>query len=222
MPDRAVIFDVDGVLVDSYLPHFESWRQLYSELGIPYSEADFGADFGRTSRDILARTLGDTLTDAQVASLDERKESLYREILRRNFPAMEGAVELIDALYDNGFLLAVGSSGPPENVALSLEGLGRSERFAARVTGQDVQRGKPDPQVFQTAASRLGLPPSHCLVVEDAPHGVEAALRAGMRCIAITGTANRAQLGAADLVVDQLREITPAIIRQYIDRAAGK
>ncbi len=208
-----MIFDLDGVLIDSYRAHFASWRRLYAELGIEYSEKAFAADFGRTSRDILRRTLGNEVTDERIAALDERKESLFRDFLRQDFPAMDGAAELIDALAADGFLLAVGSSGPPQNIALSLEKLARAEKFAVVVTGNDVSRGKPDPQVFQLAAERLGVPAESCAVVEDAVHGIEAARRAGMVGIALTGTTTRDQLAHADLVVERLREITPQKIR---------
>jgi HAD superfamily hydrolase (TIGR01509 family) len=211
-----VIFDMDGVLVDSYRAHFESWRQLYHELGIDYTDADFAADFGRVSRDILRRTLKTELPDERVRELDDRKESHYREIIRKNFPAMDGADEFIAALADDEFHLAVGSSGPPENVALALERLANGKRIEVRVTGADVTRGKPDPQVFQLAAERLQVPPESCVVVEDAVHGIEAAHRAGMAVIAITGTSPRSQLAAADLVVDSLRELTPARVREIL------
>jgi beta-phosphoglucomutase len=216
MPKQAVIFDLDGVLVDSYHAHFASWRRLYGELGIDYSEAAFAADFGRTSRDILRRTLGPQLTDERILALDCRKEAFFRDILRESFPAMDGAIDLIDALFADGFLLAVGSSGPPENIGLALEKLGRAERFAAVVTGQDVTRGKPDPQVFQLAAGRIGVPAASCAVVEDAVHGVEAARRAGMRSIGLTGTTNRDALAHADLIVDSLRQLTPEKIHKLI------
>jgi beta-phosphoglucomutase len=193
---------------------------LYGELGIDYSEPAFAADFGRTSRDILRRTLGEPLSEVRIRQLDERKESLFRDILRQAFPAMDGAVELIDALAADGFLLAVGSSGPPENIALSLDKLGRAKNFAAVVTGMDVTRGKPDPQVFQLAAERLGVPPSSCAVVEDAVHGIEAARRAGMASIALSGTTTRNRLSHADLVVDSLRQLSPASIRELIDKQA--
>jgi beta-phosphoglucomutase len=218
MPSIAVIFDVDGVLVDSYQAHFASWRKLYGELGRDYSEAAFAADFGRTSRDILRRTLGPATTDERIQSLDQRKESLFREILRADFPAMDGAVELIESLSANGFAIAVGSSGPPENIALTLEKLSCAEHIGAIVTGADVQRGKPDPQVFLLAAERLGLPAESCAVVEDAVHGIEAAMLAGMTSIALTGTATRRQLAAADLVVDSLRELSPGVIGTLIQR----
>ena len=213
---HAVIFDVDGVLVDSYQPHFQSWRQMLAEQGFEFTEAQFRATFGRTTRDIIRQLCGDRFPDERVQAFDERKESLYREMVRRDFPAIDGAVELIDALAAGGFAMAVGSSGPPENVALTLDCLGRANSFATRVTGGDVKRGKPDPQVFLLAAERLGVDPSRCAVVEDAPAGIEAANRANMLSIALTGTATREQLAHADLVVDSLRELGADKISQLL------
>lgn len=212
----AIIFDMDGVLIDSYDAHFASWRRMYGEMGLKYSEADFAADFGRTSRDILTRRFGDGLTADRIRELDERKEALFREELRDHFPAMDGAGELIDALFADGFRLAVGSSGPPENIWLCLEKLDRKSKFNAVVTGQDVTRGKPDPQVFLLAAQRLGIGPECCAVVEDAVHGVEAANRAGMKSIGLVGTVTRDKLAGANVIVDQLQELTPEMLRRLI------
>ena len=214
MSAKAVIFDMDGVLVDSYRAHYESWRRLYRELGIDYTEMAFAADFGRVSRDILRRRLATDLTDKRVRELDDRKESFYRDIIREHFPAMDGADELIAALAADGIRLAVGSSGPPENVEVVLARLASGKLVDVRVTGADVTRGKPDPQVFQLAAERLGVPPESCVVVEDAVHGVEAAHRAGMAAVALTGTATRSRLAAADFVVDSLRDLTPQRLRE--------
>jgi beta-phosphoglucomutase len=216
MPDLAVIFDMDGVLVDSFDAHFQSWRRLYGEMGIKYTEAAFAADFGRTGRDILRRTLHEELTDERFREIDGRKEAFYREIIRQKFPAIDGAEDLIDALADDGFRLAIGSSGPPENVQLVLEKLRNGRRISVAVNGFDVTRGKPDPQVFQLAAERIGVPPASCAVVEDAVHGVEAAKRAGMTAIALTGTSDREDFVTADLVVDSLRELSPNRIRELI------
>jgi beta-phosphoglucomutase len=213
----AVIFDMDGVLVDSYQAHFESWQRTYGEIGIEYSESAFAADFGRTSRDILRRTLGDELTDDRVKQLDGRKEAIYREILREAFPAMDGAAELLESLAADGFRLAIGSSGPPENVALVLEQLPGAEHFAATVTGADVTRGKPDPQVFLMAAERLSVEPASCAVVEDALPGITAAKRAGMVAIGLTGTLERDELGEADAVVDSLRQLSAERIRALLE-----
>lgn len=216
MPQLAVIFDMDGVLVDSYQAHFESWKQLYAELEIEYSEEAFAADFGRTSRDILARRFGDELTDERIRAMDSRKEAIYRNIIRTNFPTMDGANELVNALVDEGFRIAVGSSGPPENIVLSLELLPSGKRFNATVTGADVTHGKPNPEVFLKAAERLGVPPASCAVVEDAAHGITAAKRAGMTAIALTGTLQRHELVEADAVVDSLRQLSPERIAALI------
>ncbi len=218
MPQQAVIFDVDGVLVDSYEPHFKSWQQMLAEHGFGLTEAQFRTTFGRTSRDILLALCGNRFPMEQLQAFDDRKELLYRAIVRKDFPAVEGAVELIDAFIEAGFAMAVGSSGPPENVALTLESLGRADCFAARVTGSDVTQGKPDPQVFLLAAERLNIAPEQCAVVEDAPAGVEAANRAQMLSIGLTGTAPREQLAHADLVVESLREIVPEEIASLLGK----
>jgi beta-phosphoglucomutase len=217
MRQLAVIFDMDGVLVDSYHAHFESWQKFYGELCVEYDEEKFAADFGRTSRDILRRTLGDDLSDEQVVAWDTRKEALYRDILREHFPAKDGAIELIQALDDGGFKLAVGSSGPPENVSLAIDQLAADAHFDATVTGADVTRGKPDPQVFLIAAEKLGVAPANCAVVEDAVHGITAAKRAGMIAIGLTGTLQRAELVEADAVVDSLRELSAERIRSLLE-----
>jgi beta-phosphoglucomutase len=221
MSRPAVIFDLDGVLVDTYDAHFASWRALYGELGRSYDEKTFAADFGRTSRDILRHTLGDELTVERIDELDRRKESLFREFLRKQFKPMVGALELIDALVADGFLIAVGSSGPPENISLALEKLGRANKFSAVVTGSDVTRGKPDPQVFQLAAEKLAVPAASCAVVEDAVHGVEAARRAGMKSIGLTGTTTATALAKADIVIESLAQLSPARIRKLV-AAAGQ
>jgi beta-phosphoglucomutase len=140
---KAVIFDVDGVLVDSYEAHLRSWQMLASECGLRITEAQFAATFGRTSRDIIRSYWNPALSDDQIARLDDRKEAMYRELVAHEFPAMEGAAELIDSLHKAGFALAAASSGPPENVDLALDRLDRRKEFSAVVTGRDVLRGKP-------------------------------------------------------------------------------
>lgn len=215
---RAVIFDVDGVLIDSYQAHFESWQRMFGEIDVEYSEATFRSTFGRTNRDIFELLYPGQLSADRVSELGDRKEALYRDIIRQEFPAMPGAVALIDALGDAGFSLAVGSSGPPENIALTLELLERADRFDAVVTAVDVVRGKPDPQVFEVAAARLETPPGCCAVVEDAPQGIEAANRAAMTSIGLTGTTTRAALSAANLIVDRLAELSPQRIAEMLER----
>ncbi|MBX3433046.1 MAG: HAD family phosphatase [Pirellulales bacterium] len=216
MSQLAVLFDVDGVLADSYRPHFLSWQRMFAEIDAEFTEADFRATFGRTNPDIFRQLYPGQLSPERMKELGDRKEILYREIVRTEFTPMPGAAELIDALAAAGFMLGVGSSGPPENVHLSLEKLARADKFGAVITGADVTRGKPEPEVFLKGAAKLGVPPAQCAVVEDAPQGIEAANRAGMTSIAITGTATRAALAHARLVVDSHAELTPERIAKLI------
>ena len=125
---------------------------------------------------------------------------------------------MIDHLRETGFVLAIGSSAPPDNVQLALDRLQRREAFGAIVTGGDVERGKPDPQVYRLAAQRLGVRPAKAVVIEDAPVGVMAAHAAGLKCIGLASTdRSRAQLAAADLVVSRLRELDATIIRRVLE-----
>jgi len=215
--DYGVIFDVDGVIVASGPPHRDSWRRLAAEVHVPMSDEFFARTFGQTNKDILEALFGRALPDEEWRTLGDRKEALYLEIIRRNVPAMPGAVELVEALHGDGARLAVGSSGPPENIELCLRAMGIRRYFGVVVTGDDVTRGKPDPQVFLLASERLGIAPGLCVVVEDAVIGVEAAKRAGMRAVALTSSHPRDAFARADLVVDSLTELTPELLCGLID-----
>jgi beta-phosphoglucomutase len=217
--ERGVIFDMDGVLVDSYQAHWESWRLMAGEIGQSLTEQQFAATFGRTSREIIAAHWGaGLLSPAQISDFDERKEHLYRELVEREFPAMDGAADLIRQLAAAGFRLAIGSSGPPENVALVSQRLGIEEVLQTRVTGRDVSRGKPDPEVFLKAAERLELAPAQCAVVEDAPVGISAANAAGMASIALLSTGHtRESVAHARLVVTSLRDLSAESIARLIE-----
>jgi len=212
----GVIFDVDGVLLNSYQMHFECWMSLAEEDGIVITESEFRSLFGRRGREIAREVWGPEFPEQQIVSIHRRKQALYRESLQRNLPAMDGAVQLIDALVEAGLVLAVGSSAPPANVEMTLERLDRRQAFSAIVTGSDVTRGKPDPRVFLLAAQRLGLEPSHCAVIEDAPVGIAAAVTGGMTAIALLGTAPADRFTQAHLVVNSLHQLSPKRIADLI------
>jgi beta-phosphoglucomutase len=215
---QAVIFDVDGVLVDSYQAHYEGWVKAGKEWGFSITEEQFVKTFGRTSREVIVDTFGMTwLSDEEIKQLDAQKEALYREIVAESFPAMDGAEELLDALHRAGFALAVGSSGPPPNVDVVLDYLRRRHLFGAIITGIDVTRGKPDPQVFLLGAERLDIPPKQCVVIEDAPAGVAAAKNAGMKSIGFVSTGRSTdELRGADKIIRSLRELSPDGIRHLL------
>ena len=149
--------------------------------------------------------------------MDRRKEAAFRRVIADHFPAMPGAVDLLRSLHKAGFRLAVGSSGPPENVQVVVDKLAARDLFGAIVTGADVTRGKPAPQVFLLAAERLGVPPPRCAVIEDAAVGVAAANAAGMTSVGLVSTGRtREELAAAAAVVGSLSEISPSLLRNLI------
>jgi len=207
---------MDGVLVDSYAPHLESWRLLAAELGRNLTESQFGSTFGRTSRDIIQTLFG--IQDAgEIHGLDQRKESLYRDLIRGRVPAMPGAAALVAACRDAGFKLAVGSSGPSDNVRLVCDEMVITECFDAIVTGHDITHGKPDPEVFLTAARRMDVSPEHCVVIEDAPVGIEAARRAGMRSVGLTGSHPSEMLKEASIVTDSLHSLDVGRLQRLLE-----
>ncbi len=201
--------------------HFQSWNVVAGEEGTEMSEEQFAATFGRTSREIIALLWPELSDDAAaIQRFDDRKEEAFRRIIATDFPAMPGVERLLAGLAAAGIPTAIGSSGPPANVALVVERLGAKHSFGAVVTADDVARGKPDPEVFLLAAERLGVPPARCVVVEDAPPGLKAAKAAGMYCVGMASTGRtREELSAADLVVDSLDELSPDVFRGLVEVA---
>jgi beta-phosphoglucomutase len=221
MPDRAVIFDMDGVLVDSYQPHFKAWQRTAAKHGLELTDQQFAACFGRTGREFISALWGDRIPQDQAPAFDAEKEICYRQVLEELFPEMPGASKLLRELHQAGFGLAIGSSGPPENVELVVRCLPAGGLFQATVHGMEVSAGKPDPAVFLLAASKLGVPPHRCAVIEDAPAGIEAARRAGMAVIALTGTGPRSKLDPAHMVVNSLLDLSLKRIAGLIDHHSG-
>ena len=222
---RAAIFDIDGTLVDSYDAHFEAWRDTLAEEGIDYDLEAFSRDFGRRNPEIITELWElenrEPPSNELIDRIAERKESHFRELLAAAFPEMPGASDLMRSLHQAGWCVAVGSSAPRENVALSIELLGTGPLIDATVSGEDVKRGKPEPDVFLRAAELLGLDPKHCVVIEDARPGVEAAHRAGMAAVAIASKGRtRSELAEAELVIDALGEIDPDRLAEIIKEHA--
>lgn len=219
----GVIFDVDGVLVDSGAAHYQSWRILAEQEGIRLTEDEFRKTFGMTSRDIIRTLWGRDLTEEQICLLDARKEAIYRGLITGKVPVAPGAMQALTRLRAAGYVLAVASSGPPENIELVLTESGLRPCFAAIVSGLEVRRGKPAPDIFLLAAQRAGLAPSTCVVVEDAPAGIAAGRAAGMAVIACctTHAPETLRRSGADCVVSSLQQITPELVAQLVRRSRG-
>lgn len=213
----SIIFDLDGVLIDSAADHLASWQRLAAELGKRVTDRRFRETFGRQNRDAIPMLFGDGWATAELDRLSERKERHYRDIATGRIKPVPGAQALVKACADADFNLAVGSSGHPENIEMALRELKILPLFSAVVSGHDVTKGKPDPEVFNIAAWRLDADPMSCVVIEDAPAGIEAAQAAGMKAIALTGNHPQENLKHADRVVDRLDELSPDDLRALIE-----
>ncbi len=207
--DYCVIFDMDGVLADTGPIHFKSWKKVAEEeASVEFTRAFFNATFGQQSIPITRRLVGPKIDQKLVEKWANLKEEYYREMVKDDLKPLPGVIELINDLKTRKFRLAVGSSGPPENVELLLSSLNIKKYFDVVITAADVENGKPSPDVFLLVAKRLNLPLKHCLVIEDAPVGIEAATRAKMKCIALTTTHEEKELTQANLIIKDLSQIT--------------
>jgi beta-phosphoglucomutase len=216
---HAALWDMDGTLVDTAELHFQAWLEVCREQGRAFTRDEFAATFGRRNPEILHVLFGDTLGERQAAELADRKEELYRAAARRaGVTLLPGAAALLEGLGRAGFRQAIGSSAPRANLELILQLTGVEHHFAAVVSAEDTQRGKPDPQVFLIGAERLGVPPGQCVVFEDAVAGVEAARNGGMRCVAVRFVAHHAvdalARAGADRVVQSLEELDSAAVER--------
>jgi beta-phosphoglucomutase len=219
--EAAAIWDVDGTLVDTAELHYRAWVELASQIGKPFTRDDFAATFGRRNPEIIRALFDPHVSDAIAADLGERKEQIYRAAARREGVALlPGVRNLLDGIKALGWRQAVGSSAPRANLELILTATGTLADFDAVVSAEDTTRGKPDPQVFQVAAVKLGVRADRCVVFEDAVAGVEAAKAAGMKCVAVRFVghhpADALRAAGADRVVECLTELTAADVRRLV------
>lgn len=188
-PIRGLIFDMDGTLVDNMRFHDDSWEKWHADLGLPFDRAGFfGKTAGRSGPEIIGEMFPGK-TREELIALEDAKEVIYRAHYGPHLAPLVGLVDLLDRAEAAGLPMAVGTAAPPGNVDFTLDGLGLRSRFRTIVSPSQGYRGKPHPDMFLAAAERLGVAPEECLVFEDAPLGVEAARRAGMRAVVLLTTA---------------------------------
>jgi beta-phosphoglucomutase len=204
---RAVLWDMDGTLIDSEELHWISWRDTMANEGITITHEEFLASFGQRNDSIIPRWLGAAATPERIERISEAKEELYRQMVRRDGVSPEpGVTTWLRRLHNEGWQQAIASAAPRANIDAILEALSATQVFQGIVSADDVHRGKPDPEVFLVAASRVGVPPDRCIVVEDAVAGVQGARSAGMKSIGVSH--NGKQL-PADVVVQSLDLLAP-------------
>lgn len=199
---RAVLWDMDGTLIDSEQFHWVSWRNTLANEGIAITREQFLSSFGQRNDSIIPRWLGTTATPERIERIANSKEELYRQLVRRDgISPLPGVANWVRRLHREGWLQAIASAAPRANIEAVLEALSATHIFQGIVSAEDVHRGKPDPEVYLAAAARVRVSPDQCIVVEDAAAGVEGARRARMRSIGVSH--NGAHL-PADVVVQSL------------------
>ena len=212
----GVLWDMDGVLVDTGELHYISWKATLDEAGIPFDRDVFRKTFGMNNAGILEYLLGKKPEKALLHKISDQKEVIFRESVPGNVRALPGVIAWLSRLHQAGAQMAVASSAPYANIEVLVAELQLEPYFNALVSGANLP-GKPDPATFFEAARQIGVDPSLCVVVEDAIAGVQGAINAGMKCIAVTNTNSRQALAKADLIVDSLEELPPQIFERLID-----
>src|SRR5215831_17963291 len=186
---RAIIWDLDGTLIDSSHLHWEAWQKVTEVENIALTYEQYVADFGKRNDEILRGRLGADLPDEFVARVSLAKEEVYRDLIRtKGLELLPGARRWLERFKAEGWLQALATSAPRGNIDAVFAALGIGKYFDAVMSSEEVKAGKPEPDVFLIAAEKMGVAPAACVVIEDAPAGIEAARRAGMKSIGVLTT----------------------------------
>jgi beta-phosphoglucomutase family hydrolase len=204
---KTILWDMDGVISDSYSFHFAAWQETFAKRGIKFTKEDFTKLFGTRNDFIIGSVMGKDLPEGDVKIMVQEKEENFRQKATGNIKPFPGVVRLLNALKKGNFKLGLVSSAPKENIDLVLNELNLAGIFDCVVFGQEVSESKPSPQIYLLAAKKLEVTPNDCVLIEDSPPGVKAAKTAGMKCLAITNTHPRQKLEEADRVVDSLENV---------------
>ena len=218
----GVIFDWDGVIINSADLHEKSWEILAKELGVTLPQDHFEKGFGKRNETIIGKMLCWSEDHAEIIRLGNRKEEIYRELgIEKGISLVPGSKEFIEMLCRNSVPMSIGTSTERKNIDLAIEQNQLGGLFSGAVCSEDVSKGKPNPEVFLKAAELINVEPANCIVFEDSTHGIEAAIAAEMNPVGITTTNREIELlgSGAQLVVERLDEITLSILKDLIKSA---
>jgi pseudouridine-5'-monophosphatase len=214
---QAVIFDLDGLLVDSEPLQLRAWEQSLARFGVVLSDEVLAQMYGRRLHDAAVAVVDAFALPTTPEALALERDALFLSQVPGAVPAMPGARELVEALRSREISIALATSGHRRYADLALASAGLVGLFEVEITGEMVERGKPEPDTFLLAAERLAVPTNHCLVLEDSPNGLEAAKRAGMRCIVIPlPDMRKTSFEGADAILGSLRDVLPRLERYGI------
>jgi HAD superfamily hydrolase (TIGR01509 family) len=216
---KAVLWDLDGTLVNSAEFHWRAWRDVMAEEGLPVTHEQFVQSFGKRNDLILTGWLGVDADPERMRRLSDEKESRFRALVRAHgVEPLPGVREWVARLHGEGWLHAIATSAPRANLEALSDAMGMRQYFGAGVAAEDVTHGKPDPEVFLLAAARLGAEPGRSIVVEDAPTGIEAGRRAGMLTV---GVSLLHILPEADVYVGTLTELPASTFDRLLAMGSG-
>jgi len=185
MNRKAFIFDMDGTIIDSMPTHVTSWARALGEFGHTTSTEELHKNNWGNVYDVVRSILGDDLSDDQVSQIAVRKEELFRETYRSDLRLIDGLDTFLNDVKRVGIPMALATNAGWDNINYVLDGLGIGNYFNTIISGMDVDRAKPDPEMFLKAACGLGVDPANCIVFEDSANGIEAADAAGMRIVLV-------------------------------------
>ncbi len=213
---KAVLWDMDGVIADSNSFHFTAWQEAFSKRRPNFTKQDFTKLFGTRNDFIIHKILGEGLSKEDIQVIVQEKETSFREKAKGNTKPLPGVIKLLNTIKRGNFKLALVSSAPKENIDLLNNELNIGGYFNCIVSGHEVTESKPNPRIYLLAAEKLETQPENCIVIEDSPFGIEAAKAAGMRCLAVTNTHPKEDLGKADKIVDSLEDMDLITLIQRI------
>ncbi|MDD3408895.1 MAG: HAD family phosphatase [Candidatus Pacebacteria bacterium] len=205
---KGVIFDMDGVITDNKEQDFLAWKRVFADFNLDLNMDGYKSFTGMKGEDIVSKYIKLDANEEERASLTFRKEEYFiEEIERTGIELTEGIDKFLKDLKRNGIKMAVGTAAMRFKANAILTKLGVSEFFEIIVCGEDVSKGKPDPETYLKAAKLLNLKEEECVVIEDAPNGIKAAKDGGIKCIGITTTHKKEELGQADKIIDSFNEL---------------
>lgn len=205
---KAVIFDLDGTILDNNPFHLKSWKEYLKQIGREMTDEEFNEKLnGRTNKDVVRYLYGNDLPEEEIWKHTNEKEALYRQMYKPYIQPVAGLIELLEILYQQNIPMAIATSGIKVNIEFMFENVPIRKYFKAVVDSSYITHGKPHPEIFLKTAELLDVPPVSCLVFEDAVVGIKSAKSAGMKVIAVETTESRANLAIADVIIDDYREL---------------
>ena len=216
--DNAIIFDMDGTLVDTEHLHQSAYLEVMRSRGLDVAN-DFSSFIGTNSRETvtgLLKNSGHAVHESIIDNILAEKSIKYKSIALSDATLFPGTIEVLETFKSSGFKLAIGTSGSRETVSMIMNKFQLSNYLDTFACMSDVARGKPNPDIFLKASERLGVSPENCVVIEDSKNGILAAKAAGMRVIAVATSFPKEQLGHADLVINHISELTPSIVESVL------